>query len=60
MATTPTDTCVNDCPEPTWCPGCAACPCVATCDPGCSVNTRPAPVTVSAADVRAARSWDIR
>lgn len=37
------DTCTADCPDTSWCPGCAACPCVPTCDPGCSVNSRPAP-----------------
>jgi hypothetical protein len=42
--TMPADTCLNDCPDTTWCPGCAACPCVATCDPGCPVGARPAAV----------------
>lgn len=39
----PADTCHNDCPEDTWCQGCAACPCMPACDPGCPVNDRPAP-----------------
>lgn len=39
----PADTCTNDCPPTDWCPGCAACPCVPTCDPGCPINDRPAP-----------------
>lgn len=58
--TMPANTCLNDCPDTAWCPGCAACPCVPTCDPGCPVNSRLAPHKVTTADVRAARTWDIR
>lgn len=58
--TTPADTCTADCPDATWCPGCAACPCAPSCDPGCPVNRRPAPHTVTAADIRNARTWVIR
>lgn len=57
--TMPADTCLNDCPSTTWCPGCAACPCMATCDPGCPVGTRPAPPVVTPADIRNARTWDL-
>lgn len=54
----PADSCTRDCPEVDWCPGCAACPCVPSCDPGCSANGRPGPVAITAADIRAARTWD--
>lgn len=56
----PADTCIADCPDTVWCPGCAACPCVPTCDPGCPVAVRPAPHTVTTADIRTARTWDTR